>query len=119
MSNKWVLKKCSKIRGKLQSNIGFQCGVYLGDVEARRSGKKRENFILEKGVELEYVSKFCYLGDMISASGGSELASSTRTRCAWTKFRELSPKFLPSRGVSLKVKGKTYKAFVHYCNDIR
>ena len=32
-------------------------------------------------------------------------------RCAWDKFRELSP-ILTARGVSLKVRGKVYRACV-------
>ena len=54
---------------------------------------------------------FCYLGNMISASGGAELASRMRVRCAWSKFRELSP-ILTAKGASLKLKGKVYKACI-------
>ena len=61
--------------------------------------------------KLECVSKFCYLGDMISSGGGAEEASTGRVRCAWGKFRKLAP-ILTSRGTSLKVKGKVYRAFV-------
>ena len=43
--------------------------------------------------------------------GGAEEASRARVRCAWGKFRELSP-ILTSRGASLKVKGKLYSACV-------
>ena len=60
---------------------------------------------------MECVEKFCYLGDMIGAGGGAEDASRARTRCAWSKFRELAP-ILTSRGASLKVKGKVYKTCV-------
>ena len=52
-----------------------------------------------------YVSKFCYLWDMIGSGGGAEEASRARVKCAWGKFRELAP-ILTSRGASLKVKGK-------------
>src|SRR5664279_5084342 len=48
---------------------------------------------------------------MIGAGGGAEDASRVRTRCAWLKFRELAP-ILTSRGASLAVKGKVYKACV-------
>ena len=37
--------------------------------------------------KLEVVPEFCYLGDMISAGGGSELAAITRCKCVWGKFR--------------------------------
>ena len=44
-----------------------------------------------KGDMLECVDKLCYLGDMIGSGGGTEDASSMRVKCAWEKFRELSP----------------------------
>jgi hypothetical protein len=66
---------------------------------------------MDTGVEFECVDRFCYLGDMIDAGGGAELASRMRVRCAWNKFRELSP-ILTARGASLKLKGKIYKACV-------
>ena len=55
------------------------------------------------------VDRFCYLGDMIGAGGGVEEAIRARVRCAWAKFRELSP-ILTTKGASLKVKGKVYRA---------
>src|SRR5271165_288601 len=57
------------------------------------------------------VDQFCYLGDMIGAGGGAEEAARTRVRCAWGKFNDLKP-LLTKRVVSLKVKGKIYKACV-------
>ena len=48
---------------------------------------------------------------MIGAGGGAGEASRARVRCAWAKFRELAP-ILTSRGASLVVKGKVYKACV-------
>ena len=41
--------------------------------------------------KLEVVPEFCYLGDMLSAGGGCELAAITRCKCAWGKFRQLLP----------------------------
>ena len=48
---------------------------------------------------------------MIGTGGGVEEASRARVRCAWGKFRELSP-ILISNGASLNVKGKLYSACV-------
>ena len=48
---------------------------------------------------------------MIGAGGGAEEASRARVRCAWAKFRELAS-ILTSRGASMKVKGKVYRACV-------
>src|SRR6266496_2955634 len=57
------------------------------------------------------VDRFCYLGDMIGAGGEVEEAIRARVRCAWAKFRELSP-ILMTKGASFKVIGKVYRACV-------
>ena len=57
------------------------------------------------------MDKFCYLGDMIGSGGGAEYASSMRVKCAWGKFRELSP-ILTARKALLKLKGKVYRTCV-------
>ena len=57
------------------------------------------------------MDKFCYLGDMIGSGGGAEDASGMRVKCAWGKFRELSP-ILTARRASLKLKGKVYRTCV-------
>ena len=63
------------------------------------------------GDTLECVDKFCYLGDMIGSGGGAEDAPSMRVKCAWGKFRELSP-ILMARRASLKLKGNVYRTCV-------
>ena len=52
-----------------------------------------------------------YLGDMLSAGGGCELAIATRCCIAWGKFRKLLP-LLTSKHISLKVRGKVFSACV-------
>jgi len=71
----------------------------------------KQSVMLEDAVEFECVDRFCYLGDMISESGGAEQASRMRMRCASKMFRELSP-ILTAKGASLKLKGKIYKACI-------
>ena len=39
--------------------------------------------------KLEVVSEFCYLGDVLSAGGGCELASIARCKGAWAKLLPL------------------------------
>ena len=68
-------------------------------------------FVLGAREELEVVDKFCYLGDVIGKGGGAEEASRARVRCAWGKFRDLR-RLLTTRGASLKVKEKIYRACV-------
>ena len=69
--------------------------------------KKSKETKMNSGEKIEFVGKFCYLGDTIGSAGGAEEASRARVRYAWAKFRELSP-LLTARGASLKIKGKLY-----------
>ena len=69
-----------------------------------------ENIVIGNS-SYEAVQQFCYLGDMLSAGGGAEASSVTRTRCAWKKFRELLP-ILSSHTFSLKEKGSFDQARV-------
>ena len=61
--------------------------------------------------KLEVVASFCYLGDMLSAGGGCEMAVTTRVKIAWKKFRELLP-VLTSRHLSYKTRGHVYSSCV-------
>ena len=109
---KWIHKKCSGIKGALKEGSNYRCTVCKGQTGSTE-GVKGPELLLggEGGGGLEYVTKFCYLGDMIGAGGGAGDASRTRVRCAWGKFNELKP-VLAERGTSLKLKGKIYKACV-------
>ena len=48
---------------------------------------------------------------MLNGEGGSSLASISRVRCDWKKFRELSS-ILTSKNVALRLKGKVYGVYV-------
>ena len=61
--------------------------------------------------KLEVVASFFYLGDMLSAGGGSEIAVTTRVKTAWKKFRELLP-VLTSCHLSYKTHGHVYSSCV-------
>ena len=61
--------------------------------------------------KLKVVASFCYLGDMLSASGGCEIAVTTRVKTAWEKLRELLP-VLTSRHLSYKTRGHVYSSCV-------
>ena len=93
---RWVHKKCSGIKERLLPESEFMCARCLGTARAidRIQSLEAEN---EK---LEVVPEFCYLGDMLSAGGGCELAAITRCKCAWGKFRQLLP-LLTNRQVPL------------------
>ena len=52
----------------------------------------RQSLEVEVGDEkLEVVPEFCYLGDMLSAGGGCELAAITCCKCAWGKYGNCFP----------------------------
>jgi len=36
-----------------------------------------------------WISKFCYLGDMLSVDGDADAAVEARIRIGWNKFRQL------------------------------
>ena len=61
--------------------------------------------------EVETVSEFTYLGDMVSASGGCEAAVTARTRCGRVKFMECC-ELLYGRRFPPKLKGAVDKSYV-------
>ena len=82
---RWVHKKCSGIKGRLPPESEFRCARCLGTA---RAIDERQSLEVEVGNEkLEVVPEFCYLGDMLSAGVGCELAAITHGKCAWGKFR--------------------------------
>jgi len=97
--NLWVHKRCSGIKGKLQSATSYRCKKCVDGRSEIVESLKEIQIELDKKVEC--VDKFCYLGDTIGAGGGAEEAVRARVRCAWAKFKELAP-VLTSRGASLK-----------------
>ena len=105
----WIHKRCSGVTGKLTGVVGFTCKRCVDGTPVDIGGLREVS--IGQNDKLECVEKFCYLGDMIGSGGGAEEASRARVRCAWAKFRELSP-ILTARGASLIVKGKIYRACV-------
>jgi len=61
--------------------------------------------------DLEFVDKFCYLGDMLSVDGDADAAVETRIRIGWNKFRQLVP-LLTNKNISLIVRGRLYSSCV-------
>ena len=57
------------------------------------------------------MKSFCYLGDILNASGGSEAAVTARTKIGWIKFRECR-ELLYGRNFSSKMKGRIYQSCV-------
>ena len=106
---RWVHKKCSGIKGRLLPESEFTCARCLGTARAIDG---RHSIEVEVGNEkLEVVPEFCYLGDMLSAGGGCELAAITHCKCAWGKFWQLLP-LLTNGQVPLLTRGKVYSSCV-------
>ena len=59
-----VHKKCSGISGKLKNNIDLHCKSCLKD--SLDQSDKLGEVEIEPNVKLECVSRYCYLGDMLS-----------------------------------------------------
>jgi len=60
---------------------------------------------------LEFVNKFCYLGDMLNVDGDADAAVETRIQIGWNKLRQLVL-FLTSKDISLIVIGRLYSSCV-------
>ena len=84
----WVHKKCSGLQ-RLTPNPDYRCARCMGNARPIDGRPQRE---VQVGPDkLEVAASFCYLGDMLSAGGGCEMAVTTRVKTAWKKFRELLP----------------------------
>ena len=92
------------IPGKLKSNTDFHCRRCLEGENGLFQSVLLKEVAIQPNVKLECVPKFCYLGDTLGAVGVEE-AARVRVRCAWDKFKELSP-ILTARGASYRMKGK-------------
>ena len=78
---------------------------------ARPIDGRPQNEVQVGSDKLEVVASFCYLGDMLSAGGGWEIAVTTHVKTAWKKFRELLS-VLTSRHLSYKTRGHVYSSCV-------
>ena len=117
--SKWVHKRCSGIKGKLEGELeGFVCKrcsevkqeEQNAPLEGGQGVEKRE-MDMGRNLKLEVVSNFCYLGDVLDSQGGMEMALNARIKKGWNAFRQLAPLLL-CKGVSLVVKGRVYDACV-------
>jgi hypothetical protein len=105
---KWVHKKCSGLK-RLTEDPDFKCSRCQGT--ARPIDGRPQSEVQVGSDKLEVVASFCYLGDMLSAAGGCDLATTTRVKTAWKKFKELLPVLL-SRHLSYKTRGHVYSTCV-------
>ena len=77
----WVHTKCNGIQW-LTPNPDYRC-AWCKWTAGPFDGRPQSDVLVE--------ASFCYLGKMLSAGGGCELAVTTRVKTTWKKFRELLP----------------------------
>ena len=79
----WLHKKCSGLK-RLTKDPDYRCTRYQGTTRPLDSRPQKE---VQVGPDkLEVVASFCYLGDMLSAAGGSELSTKTRAKTTCSLF---------------------------------
>jgi len=79
---KWLHKKCSGIKGSMSKVAkSFICKCCLNPV----TSAVRTSVDIGASAKLEFVDKFCYLGDMLSVDAAVE----ARIRTGWNKFRQV------------------------------
>ena len=105
----WVHKNCSGIIGRLTANPLYVCPRCNG--QARPIDGRPFTQVDVDGTLLDVEASFCYLGDMLCAGGGCELAIITRCCTAWGKFKKLLP-LLTSKHVTLKTRGKIFNTCI-------
>ena len=109
----WVHGKkiCSGIQGRITAvdPDTYVCLRCSGD--ARPIDGRPITHVVVDSTRLEVEPSFCYLGNMLDASGGYKLAITTRCRSTSGKFKRLLP-ILTSKHVCLKIRGKLFIACV-------
>ena len=86
---------------------GFVCELCVDTKEGIVEPGKEISFF----DQVDFVKSFCYLGDRLNASDGSEAAVTARTRIGWIKFRECG-ELLYVRKLSLKMKRRIFQSCV-------
>ena len=91
------------MKGALSRVSGvFVCARCAGELNVHADAGEWMN-------EVERVSKFCYLGDMLYEDGRAGVDA--RIQCAWRKFREVSG-VMCARWMSYRMKGVMLKRYV-------
>ena len=85
----WTHKKCSGIKGPLRPDPDFRCTRCQGKAWPIDGRTVKEVKVDDE--KLEAVPEFCYLGDMLSAGGGCELAAVTTANVLGASSANCSP----------------------------
>jgi len=97
-------KRCFRPQN-IKTAVSFVCKSCRHLVHTNRDARVALN-----GDDLEVVDRFPYLGDVLSSVGGVQEAVMARIRSGWKKLKISG--LLCKRGLSLKMKGTTYKAML-------
>ena len=100
---KWIDGRCTKMKKVTCRHFVCRRCTDVGD------GTEKPVEVLCD--EVETVTRFCYLGDKLNASGGCETTVTSRIRIARIKFRECG-ELLRGRRFSLRMKGMVYRSCV-------
>ena len=93
----------------MKVELNYRCSRCQG--KAGPIGRRPQKYVQVGSDKLEVVASFCYLGDMLSAATGCELAKTTRLKTAWKKFKELLP-VLSSHHLSYKTRGHVFSSCI-------
>ena len=103
-----VHMKCSGIKGSMSTVVkSFICRGCLNLV----TSAGHTSVDIGASAKLEFVDKFCYLGDMLNVDGDADAAVEARIRIGCNKFRQLVP-LLTNKDVSLMMRGRLYSSCV-------
>ena len=103
-----VHMKCSGIKGSMSTVVkSFICRGCLNLV----TSAGHTSVDIGASAKLEFVDKFCYLGEMLNVDGDADAAVEARIRIGCNKFRQLVP-LLTNKDVSLMMRGRLYSSCV-------
>ena len=96
-------RNATGIKGPLRPDPDFRCTRCLGKALTIDGRTVKELKVDDE--KQETGPEFCYLGDMLSAGGGCDLAAVTSCKCVSDKFCQLLP-FLTNRNFPLVTRGR-------------
>ena len=106
LCDKWCHKRCSGL-ASLRGVTGFRCPACVSGTSPDHTDDSMD---VEGGI-IQEVAHFCYLGDVLERSGGSERAIRARISAGWSKWRELTG-LLTNCGIPLRHRARVYEACV-------
>ena len=75
----WVHKKCSGLK-HMKEDPNYRCSRCLGTAQPIDGRPQNEVLVGPDKLEVHVEASFCYLGDMLTATGGCELATTMHVK---------------------------------------